>query len=66
MGRFRIQLFLEDNTWGTRYNIPRNDKCSNSSTDWTKLGSNFTEEKFSIKFIYNQIDILMLMCALVI
>ena len=24
MGRFRIQLLLEDNTWSTRYNIPRN------------------------------------------
>ena len=24
-GRFRIQLFLADNTWSTRYNIPKND-----------------------------------------
>ena len=23
MGRFRIQFLLEDNTWGTRYNIPK-------------------------------------------
>ena len=23
MGRFRIQLVLEDNTWNTRYNIPK-------------------------------------------
>ena len=22
MGRFRIQLLFEDNTWSTRYNIP--------------------------------------------
>ena len=26
MGRFRIQLLLEDNTWSTRYNIPKNDR----------------------------------------
>ena len=24
MGRFRIQLLLEDNTWSTRYNTPKN------------------------------------------
>ena len=32
MGRFRIQVLLEDNTWSTRYNIPKNDRYSNSST----------------------------------
>ena len=26
MGRFRIQLLLEYNTWSTRYNIPKNDR----------------------------------------
>ena len=26
MGRFRIQILLEDNTWSTRYNIPNNDQ----------------------------------------
>ena len=35
MGRFRIQLFLEDNTWSTRFNIPKNDRYSDNSTDWT-------------------------------
>ena len=35
MGRFRIQLLLEDNTWSTGYNIPKNDRYSNSSTQWT-------------------------------
>ena len=33
MGRFRIQLLLEDNTWSTRYNIPKNDRFSDSSND---------------------------------
>ena len=35
MGRFRIQLLLEDNTRSTRYNIPKNDRYCDSSTDWT-------------------------------
>ena len=25
MGRFRIQISLEDSKWSTRYNIPKND-----------------------------------------
>ena len=35
MGRFRIQLLLEDNTWSTRYSIPKNDRYSSSSTQWS-------------------------------
>ena len=45
MSRFRIQLLLEDNTWSTRYNIPKNDRYSNSSTEWTLLILNFTVKK---------------------
>ena len=56
MGRFRIQLLLEDNTWSTRYNLPKNDRYSDSSTQWTKLSLNFTEENYGIKLIYDQID----------
>ena len=33
MGRFGIQLLLEDLTWSTRYNIPKNDRYSDTSTD---------------------------------
>ena len=36
MDRFRIQLLLENNTWITMYNIPKNDRYSDSSTQWTK------------------------------
>ena len=36
MGRFRIQLLPEDSTWSTRYNIPKNDRYSDTSTDWTR------------------------------
>ena len=57
MGRFRIQLLFEDDTWSTRYNIPKNDRYSNSSTDWTLLNLNFTEENYGIELIYDEIDI---------
>ena len=56
MGRFRIQLLLEHNTWSTRYNIPKNDRYSDTSTDWTLVSLNFTEENYGIKLIYDQID----------
>ena len=56
MGRFRIQLLLEDNTWSTRYNIPKNDRYSDSSTQWTLVNLNFTVENYGIKLIYDQID----------
>ena len=42
MGRFRIQLLLADNTWTTRYKIPKNDRYSDSSTDWTLVSLYFT------------------------
>ena len=56
MGRFRIQVLLEDNTWSTRYNTPKNDRYSDSSTQWTKLNSYFTEENYVIKLIFDEID----------
>ena len=56
MGRFRIQLLLEDNTWSTRYNILKNVRYSISSTQWTLVNLNFTEENYGIKLIYDQID----------
>ena len=56
MGRFRNQLLLEDNTWSTRYNIPENDRYSDTSTDWTLVSSNFTVDNYGIKLIYDEID----------
>ena len=56
MGRFRIQLLLEDNTWSTRYNIPKKDRYSATSTQWTKLSLNFAVEIYGIKLIYDEID----------
>ena len=55
-GRFRIQLLLEDNTWSTRYKISKNDRYSDTSTQWTKLSLNFTVETFGVKLIHDQID----------
>ena len=56
MGRFRIQLLLEDNTWSTKYNIPKNDRYSNTSTEWTLVSLNFTVESYGNKLIYDQMD----------
>ena len=56
MDKFRIQLLLEDNTWSTRYTIPKNTEYSDNSTDWTLLNLDFTVENYSIKLIYNQIN----------
>ena len=33
MGRFGLQLLLEDNAWSTRYNIPKKERYSHTSTD---------------------------------
>ena len=58
MGKFRIQLLLADNTWSTWYNKPKNDRYSDTSTDWTLLSLIFTEKNNGVKLIYDQIDTL--------
>ena len=56
MGRFRMQLFLEDNTWSTKYTILKNTNYSDSPTEWSLLNLDFTVENYGIKLIYDQID----------
>ena len=57
MSRFRIQLLLDDINWSTRYNLPENDRCSTSTTDWHLLVKlNLTVEKYGMKLDYHQID----------
>ena len=56
MGRFRIQLLLEDNTWSTQYTIAKNTQYSNTSTIWTSLKLDFTVEIYGNKLIYDLID----------
>ena len=55
MGRFRIQILLEDNTWSKRCNIPKNDRYSTSSTQWTLVNLNFNVENYGIRLICDQI-----------
>ena len=56
MGRFRIHLLLEDNTWSTQYIIAKNTQHSDTSTDWTLLNLDFTIENDGIILVYDQID----------
>ena len=56
MGRFRIQLLLDDNVWTTQYTIGKNEGYSNNSPDWTLLNLDFTVENYGIKLIYDKID----------
>ena len=56
MGRFRIELLLEDNTWSTRYNIPKNDRYSDSSAQWTLVNLNFTVENYGVRLVYDKIN----------
>ena len=56
MGRFRIQLLLEDNTWSSQYTIAKNTQYTTTSTEWTLLNLDFTVENYGIKIIYDQID----------
>ena len=56
MGRFQIQLLLEDNIWTTQYTIAKNSGYSDSSSSWSLLNLDFTVENYGIKLIYDQID----------
>ena len=56
MGRFRIQLLLDDNIWTTQYTIKKNEGYSDNSTEWTLLNLDFTIENYGIKLIYDKID----------
>ena len=55
MGRSRVQLLLEDNTWSNRYNIRKNDRYSVISTEGTMVRLNFTVKNYGIKLIHDQI-----------
>ena len=56
MGRFRIQLLLEDSTCSTQYTLAKNAQSSEASTDWTLLNLDFTIKNYGIKLVYDQID----------
>ena len=54
MGRFRIQLLLEDNSWCTLYNI-RNSHYSNGLPVWHLFDLDITQENYGVKFIFDHI-----------
>ena len=56
MGRFRILLLLEGNTWSTQNTIHETSQNSISSTDWTFLNLDFTVENYGTELVYDQID----------
>ena len=55
MGRFRIQLLLDDGNWSTRYTIEKNNQYHDTSSEWSLLNLDFTEENYGIKLIYDEI-----------
>ena len=56
MGRFRIRLLLENNTWITQNTLAKNTEYISSPTEWSLLNLNFTIETYGIKLILDQID----------
>ena len=56
MGRFRIQLLLDNDIWETQYTIAKNEGYSASSTEWTLLNLDFTKKNMGIKLVYDKID----------
>ena len=55
MGRFTIDILLDDNTWETKYIIQENTQYSNTSTEWTLLSMDFTKENYGIRLVYDRI-----------
>ena len=52
MGRLRIQLLLEDNSWSTIYNIPKNSHFSNGIyLIWISLNKIMALNSFMIKYL---------------
>ena len=56
MGRFRIQLLLDNNTWSIQYTTEKNTQYSNSESEWKFLNLDFTVENYGIKLILDQIE----------
>ena len=56
MGRFRIDLLLDNNTWINKYTIERNTQYSNSSSEWKLLSLDFTGENYCIRLVYDRIE----------
>ena len=57
MGNFGIKLLVGDKTSSTRNNIPKNNRYSNSSTQWTMVSVISGMEIHEMKLNKDQIDI---------
>ena len=55
MGRLSISILLDDNTWTNKYVIQENTQYSNTSSEWTLLSLDITEENYGIQIIYDRI-----------
>ena len=56
MERIWIQLLTHNNVWSSRYHIHRFSNYSSTSTDWSSIKLDFTEEFYGIRLYYDQID----------
>ena len=56
MGRFSIDILLDNNTWTNKYIIQENTQFSNSSTEWNLLSLDFTEENYGTRLVYDRIS----------
>ena len=56
MGRFRVQLLLQDDIWSTQYTIDKNAQYNSSPTEWSLLNLDFTIENYGIKLILDEIE----------
>ena len=63
MARCIFQILLEDNTWPTRYNIHKNDRHSNSSTDWTLVSLMFTVKNMVLNYYMIKSTLLVQICV---
>ena len=55
MGRLSISILLDDDTWTNKYVIQNNSQYSNTSSEWTLLSLDITEENYGIQIIYDRI-----------
>ena len=56
MPRFRVQILLENGNWENKYTIEKNSQFSNTSTEWTHLSLDFTQENCGVRLLFDRID----------
>ena len=55
IGRFQIQLLIDNNNWSTIYTIPKNDNYTEQN-EWILLNLDITQENYGIKLLYDNIN----------